>query len=574
MGGIKLSKPLLLKSAVGVISSVLVLVSGSVAIGASFDPDRLDRPLGHVSVQVVEPGTIFNFSKLSSHSGERGLDGNILEIDCASLQDSKCDLSNQALNIYGRMILPMCESAGQNNCVEKLVLFKDGKEFKADFAKEADGGSKFAPDSRTNFIGGGSPLIFNVPGLAHDGGTDQYSVAVAAGISYNRQLKSFETNDLVASVVPTSIERGAMFRTDRMGSGANNACAYIEEGVCGVREDFPSDVSIQVSVRLPNSVGGWFMGRLQDPEVTISKFSTQNNLLTIKAKPVTVSRFAIPREPSSLTDAEKALMPANWGSYGGLSRGVLADSPSAFKALAYYRAEAKDKAAGTNSLWSFRTIRAGQGSSCLSDTSKLQGFVTTNSTVYSGLAPSFESGSLNYQVAGLHYMPDGQSLSLGSYDLVMNSDTARCLYGFTKAPISATIQVVGSGDQSVATTIVSEKDGWLKLAAYGFTFSEKEIKVTLGQKFMQTISRFAGLSKTLTSMQKSEIRKAVLNSQGSSKLTCTGFFFSASSKAIALARAKAVCNYAKSLGKNRTFVVAAQQSINKIDGGKLVISGE
>jgi hypothetical protein len=574
MGGMKRSRLLLFKSAVGLISSVLVLITGSVAIGASFDPDRLERPLGHVSVQVTEPGSIFNFSKLSSHNGERRPDGNILEIDCTSTKDPKCDLANPALQIWGRMILPICESAAQDNCVEKLALFREGVEFKADFVKQADGGLKFLPDPSNGFLGGGSPLIFSVPGLLHGGGTDQYSLAVAAGISYNRQSKSFETNDLVASVVPTSIQRDDVFRTDRMGSGANNACAFVEEGVCGVREDFPSEISIQVSIRLPNSVGGWFMGRLQDPEVTISKFSPQNNLLTIKAKPVTVSRFAVPREPNSLTDAEKALMPANWGSYGGLSRGVLADTPSAFRALAYYRAEAKDKAAGTNSLWSFRTIRAGQGSPCLADTSKLQGIVTTNSTVYSGLAPSFESGSLNYQVAGLHYMQDGKSLSLGSYDLVMNSDTARCLYGFTNAPISATIQVVGTGDQNVTTTVVSEKDGWLKLAAYGFTFSEKEIKVTLGQPFKRTISKFAGTTKTLTSKQKSEIRSAVMNSKWNSKFTCTGYFLNGSSKTTALVRARAVCNYAKGLDSNLIYAASAEQTKVKLNDAKVMLVSE
>jgi hypothetical protein len=40
---------------------------------------------------------------------------------------------------------------------------------------------------------------------------------------------------------------------------------------------------------------------------------------------------------------------------------------------------------------------------------------------------------------------------------------------------------VGSGDRSVATTVVSEKNGWLKLDAYGFTFSKKTIKVIVVQ---------------------------------------------------------------------------------------------
>ena len=66
---------------------------------------------------------------------------------------------------------------------------------------------------------------------------------------------------------------------------------------------------------------------------------------------------------------------------------------------------------------------------------------------------------------------------------MMRSDTARCLYGFSKAPISATVSVTSaSGENKVATTVVKEtKDGWLKLAAYGFTFSSPTISVKLSQ---------------------------------------------------------------------------------------------
>jgi hypothetical protein len=101
---------------------------------------------------------------------------------------------------------------------------------------------------------------------------------------------------------------------------------------------------------------------------------------------------------------------------------------------------------------------------------------------YDGNAPSFESGSLNYHVSGLHYMPDGKTPVQGSYSLVMRSDTARCLYGFTNAPISASVTIAGAENSTVATVATSENNGWLTLQANGFTFSEKTIQV----KFTQT----------------------------------------------------------------------------------------
>ena len=65
----------------------------------------------------------------------------------------------------------------------------------------------------------------------------------------------------------------------------------------------------------------------------------------------------------------------------------------------------------------------------------------------------------------------------------MRSESARCLYGFTNAPISATISIASAdGEQKVATTVVNEKNGWLYLAASGFTFSSPVINIKLTQE--------------------------------------------------------------------------------------------
>ena len=74
------------------------------------------------------------------------------------------------------------------------------------------------------------------------------------------------------------------------------------------------------------------------------------------------------------------------------------------------------------------------------------------------------------------------SVFRGTYDLALKSATARCLYGFTNAPVSATIEVQSTdGSTQLATTLLREKDGWLYLSASGFTFSSPTIKVKLTQ---------------------------------------------------------------------------------------------
>ena len=65
----------------------------------------------------------------------------------------------------------------------------------------------------------------------------------------------------------------------------------------------------------------------------------------------------------------------------------------------------------------------------------------------------------------------------------MRSDIARCLYGFSSAPIKAEISITSDdGEKKVATTIVNEKNGWLYLSAKGFTFSSPTINVKLSQE--------------------------------------------------------------------------------------------
>ena len=58
----------------------------------------------------------------------------------------------------------------------------------------------------------------------------------------------------------------------------------------------------------------------------------------------------------------------------------------------------------------------------------------------------------------------------------------RCLYGFSDAPVQATVSVVSAdGTQQTTTTVVREANGWLYLAAKGFTFSSPTLRITMKQ---------------------------------------------------------------------------------------------
>jgi hypothetical protein len=111
------------------------------------------------------------------------------------------------------------------------------------------------------------------------------------------------------------------------------------------------------------------------------------------------------------------------------------------------------------------------------------GVIGTNAVVYSDGPPKFDQveQSLNYTVGASHFDSKGE-LFKGYYQLNLRSDVARCLYGFGSAPIQAKIEVSSSdGTPTVATTVINESEGWLKMTASGFTFSTPKIKVKLSQ---------------------------------------------------------------------------------------------
>jgi hypothetical protein len=104
--------------------------------------------------------------------------------------------------------------------------------------------------------------------------------------------------------------------------------------------------------------------------------------------------------------------------------------------------------------------------------------------MYIDSPPAFDVNeqTLTYKVAATHFDEKGE-VFLGSYDLALRSDVARCLYGFSAAPISAKIEVISQfGEKQIAVTTVNEKNGWLYLSAKGFTFSSPTVKVKLTQE--------------------------------------------------------------------------------------------
>ena len=411
---------------------------------------------------------------------------------CTGLDDPVCDPKNNPQSMKATSILPPCATATSENCIESVEVGNATNMVQANLIRSTKG-ITFPPNPQYNYIGGSTTSLWNAPGMASTSGGTTYSVMPRIQ-SYFMNGK-FNQGEFFLSVVPYK-EVSGNYQENRINPDVNatpqnrylgnssQMCAWAEAGVCGIPQDFSPGTKVKVKIRLPKQIGGWFRGRLSDPAMDVTSFSGTNNLVSVEANPVTVPRMAFINKKSSWGDQEKVWY-QNYGSMptiDGPATGPQAGVPEmSFPFIDLYRSKVNDTAVGINTFWNYTTTSWGNGSNCLQDKSKVLGIVTTNALAYDGSSPSFENGTLNYHVSGLHYMPDGVTPVQGSYNLVMRSDTARCLYGFTNAPIKATISIVGAADSPIATVVTGEKNGWLSLSANGFTFSEKTLQVKFTQ---------------------------------------------------------------------------------------------
>ena len=410
-------------------------------------------------------------------------------LPCLSTKDPACDFNDPNFDVDTRSVFPPCNTDADVACIESLELaIADGALAPAKFIREATGGKKIPADPAVNFLYSGSPSIFEMAGVPNAGGPKTYAVVLKGRQGLDKKSKKWSLTSINAVVIPyvdAKDPKYGIVGADGNGGGNTNECAYYEMGVCGKAVDFVEGTQVKIKFRIPKTVGGWFLGRIKAPNIDVKSFNSKANQVTVEGQSVSVARLKHPMtaEDLKLPKNEWLTRLSNWGAEGINAAGYGASERDVFKFVDFLRPLVNDSATSVNTYWDISSTNAGQGSRCLSDTSKVLGIVSTNATGYDGSSPSFTGGFLNYKVTGLHYLPGGKDLSLGTYDLIMRSDTARCLYGFSKAPLSATVSVTGgSGGKNVATTVVSEKNGWLKMAAYGFTFSKKTIKVKITKK--------------------------------------------------------------------------------------------
>ena len=435
---------------------------------------------------------------------------------CDTLQSKAC---TDAAGVFLVNHLPVCSDAITTNCIINIyAIDTQGKKTVGTFNKYVpdSGIHDYAASPANNMPQGkGQGGLWTIPGVINSSGSDTYYATTMLngwlwknpGTAITNQR--FDFNNLQSAIFPATERTGSyvpsiLLDSSRPGwqkgvegpvAGYNNSaaadrdsCLIFETGACVITHEFPAGYRFGMTINFSDKLRGWFHGRIFQPNINITTGAANSEVITVDALPVTVPTLLEKVPTSTISQALRDYL--SQPVMHGTDNGYMIPGNSgheAFDSASLWLPILNDKATTSKTYWNFHTLDMwNEGASvgnCSQKTGDLAGIVTTNSLVYSAGAPTYnaEKESLDYKLLSPHYQADG-SVAVGSYDLVLKSDVARCIYGFSKAPIKASVSIVSAdGENKVATTTIYEKDGWLYLSAKGFTFSSPTIRVKLSQ---------------------------------------------------------------------------------------------
>lgn len=446
---------------------------------------------------------------------------------CTSAMDAACQIEGYYFDVFS--IFSPCTIAVTTNCIETLkATLPSGEVVTAVPGKLWNRGGEYKGDELLGIPDGGSAATWTIKG-SNPGGSEEYVLiaGVTGGInvpSMSTQLPGTSPNQNVfrgnvfAYLQPVTISNGkyddpAMRLIGRgtggtgIGGGVSDhlGCMINDTNQCALRASFPLNVTYSLTMKFATNISPWLRGRLVEPSINVVTAPNEGTTLSISAKPMSAPLVAGYINWATAPDWLKSQYPAGTGGTASspdaftttnldtriLRVSVGSSGDLALKSFKEWIPFLKDKPLAMKTYWNLQTIEGQQSpkmQSCAMDS--FAGIVTSNSTVYSAGAPAWneERQTLDYTVGAPHYDTQGNVL-VGQYVLSMKSDVARCLYGFSSAPISAKVEIASEdGNPNIATTVIKEDKvtGFLTLVASGFHYSTSQVSVQLTQSSVTT----------------------------------------------------------------------------------------
>jgi hypothetical protein len=447
---------------------------------------------------------------------------------CSGWDDPSCSVYD---NLFADLILSPClneadracldgiEAKNSSGMLEKLTLYGEATSQKI---------ARYQFKSGANLVdvpAGGGLSIWKSSEKNADGSDRLYAAHILLRYIATSSRQSGEAADKIVlsdfkgQIYPVTLKSGATCKEFAIGSQ------------CIDSANFAGNEKLAVTLRMNKDLTGWIFGRMQNSEFAVTSLDAAYNKIRIGGDVTLVPELAAKVAKSDISKdpkLEKYLRDFftngrpgvsvpnpgsgsfNDGSIGGFQstsyEGFLAAQTTTrlisvnFDKFALFSAfedqlkpfsppgsnNGRNILRETNSIfWNFGANTYLGSNKCSADKTKLHGLVVTNASIFENGPPEFKDGSLNYRVAGVHNNLDGSEFK-GRYTYIVRSDTARCYYGFSNAPIEARVEVLSSNNTTqVASVLVSEKDGFIKLQADNFTFSSPTIKVKFSQDSAQ-----------------------------------------------------------------------------------------
>lgn len=394
------------------------------------------------------------------------------DVICTGIADPLCAPRPNS-RLAALSTLGLCLSDAELGCIESVRL-RIGSSSLADLEFISYAGPATAFDeSVTNSVPRGSSLS---RWRAQDG--SDYIVSAVINSAFSSDGTSWKQMSRTFNLSVSRIARASTITTKTATTYADPLYApykiWVNSGLGGIQlVEFAPDTRVEVGVRLPNTINGWFTARLSGGTVAARPLSGNRTSYTFGGD--ATSTFVAGAASRSTTFPAGFIRETHGNDYKEGT--IFQPTPDQIKTYDKYSPYLGDRALGSPTRW---TISGTSWSTtgCFSAGSGIGAILGTNAAVYNGGAPTWndKDKTLSFQVASPHYDDKG-AVARGTYSLSLPSASVKCLYGAPKLPSFVQVSVTSDtdGQQFVSTSNLNESNGWVNFSASGFHFSNPRI---------------------------------------------------------------------------------------------------
>ena len=409
-------------------------------------------------------------------------------VTCLTPDDPKCvsalaDSSFQQIKYD--VAMGSCDSRQIAACIKSLTLVKeDGSKVKADpvtrvYRKTSPGwASTFNSKTNSGYPGSDGPWIWRI----NDGGkSTDYLILGLVSALFNRP-NGVSTWDASEKSLRLSIYPVKKFENPALVEGSGvTGCLAVDTGVCYQRIAFASNLRFALVMRIPKVITGWLNGRLDKPVAYSENYDENYSELVVEGN--TLEEIMTGKwlpNTGAVTQYLEESKRAQTAAPGSKNLDIAGIDPDDANSVRYYSSLSQlfGNSALSNALsWRLNTTSsAGQQFSCpCHKTDGVQGIVTSNASVYEPGSPKWDGneGALGYRIAAPTFKADGKTQNVGRYAFAMKAELIKCVYGMSKLPAYAKVEITydDTGEKKTASVILGTNKDWVNLHADNFEYT-------------------------------------------------------------------------------------------------------